>query len=384
MEIGYALSSEEHRPLDLVRHARLAEDAGFPFALVSDHFHPWIDRQGQSPFVWSVIGGIASATESLRLGTGVTCPTIRIHPAIVAQAAATAAAMLPGRFFFGVGSGENLNEHVLGDRWPSASERQDMLEEAVGLMRTLWEGELTSFDGMHYVVEDARIYTLPEEPIEVLLAASGPEAAELAARIGDGLIGTAPDPELLDAYARAGGDGPKYGQVTVCWAKSEEDARRTAFECWPNAALKGPLSQELPLPSHFEESAAMVSEDDVAELVVCGPDPDAPPRRDLEVRRRGLRPRLRPSGRRRPGRLHRLLRARGTAGGRRSGAAPAGCGTRLSGSVSRRRRGAFRPRSPYAQERTAAGARPRTSLPRRRDRLGSRARRPSIAFAPRR
>jgi G6PDH family F420-dependent oxidoreductase len=274
METGYALSSEEHRPLDLVRHARRAEEAGFPFALVSDHFHPWIDRQGQSPFVWTVIGAIAASTETLRLGTGVTCPTIRTHPAIIAQAAATSAAMMPGRFFLGVGTGENLNEHVLGDRWPSASERREMLEEAVQVMRLLWEGELTSFEGKHYRVEDARIYTLPEEPIEVMVAAGGPEAAELAGRIGNGLVSTAPEPDLVSRYERAGGAGPRFGQLTVCWAKTEEEARETAFELWPNAGLKGPLSQELALPSHFEEAARMVTVEDVAEVVVCGPDPD--------------------------------------------------------------------------------------------------------------
>jgi coenzyme F420-dependent glucose-6-phosphate dehydrogenase len=274
VDIGYALSSEEHRPLDLVRYARRAEEAGFPYALVSDHFHPWIDRQGQSPFVWSVLGGIALETETLRVGTGVTCPTIRIHPAIIAQAAATTAAMLPGRFFLGVGTGENLNEHVLGDRWPSADERLTMLEEAVTLMRELWKGELTSFEGDHYVVSDARIYTLPEEPIEVAVAAAEPNAAELAGRIGDAFISTAPKSELVDAYLGAGGDGPRYGQLTVCFAESEDDARRTALEIWPNAGLDGPLSQELPLPSHFEEASVMVDEEKIAEVVVCGPDPD--------------------------------------------------------------------------------------------------------------
>jgi len=272
MEIGYALSSEEHRPLDLVRNARRAEECGFPFALVSDHYHPWIDRQGQSPFVWGVLGGIAAATERLEVGTGVTCPTTRIHPAIIAQAAATAASMLPGRFFLGVGTGENLNEHVLGDRWPSASERLEQLEEAVEVLRELWKGELTSFRGAYYRVEDARIYTLPEEPIPVVVAAAGRAAAALAGRVGDGLVSTAPDPELVDEYRRAGGDGPTYGQLTVCVAETEEEARRTAFEWWPNAGLEGPLSQELPLPSHFEESSAMTTEEKVAEQVVCGPD----------------------------------------------------------------------------------------------------------------
>jgi G6PDH family F420-dependent oxidoreductase len=272
VQLGYAISSEEHAPLDLVANAARAEEAGFGYVVVSDHFHPWIDRQGSSPFVWGVLGGIAQRTKRLRVGTGVTCPTIRIHPAIVAQAAATAAAMLPGRFFLGVGAGENLNEHVLGDRWPPADLRREMLEEAVDLMRELWSGDLTTRRGRHYTVEGARLYTLPDEPIEVMVAAGGPKSAELAGRIGDGLVGTAPERELLDAFDDAGGTGkPRFGQVTVCWAESEEQARRTAFEIWPNAALEGPLAQELPLPSHFEAAAGMVTEDDVAKTVVCGP-----------------------------------------------------------------------------------------------------------------
>jgi coenzyme F420-dependent glucose-6-phosphate dehydrogenase len=273
--IGYALSSEEHRPLDLVRYAAAAERAGFSYALVSDHFHPWVDKQGQSPFVWSVIGGIAEATDQLRLGTGVTCPTIRIHPAIIAQAAATSAAMLPGRFFLGVGTGENLNEHVLGDRWPEAEVRLEMLEEAIEVIRQLWQGGYQSHHGRYYTVEEARIYTRPDEPPPIYVAASQPQAAELAGRVGDGLISVAPDAELIERFESAGGDGkPKVGQVTVCWAESEEEARQTAFEWWPNAAIKGALSQELALPRHFEDASEMVSEDDVAETIVCGPDPD--------------------------------------------------------------------------------------------------------------
>jgi coenzyme F420-dependent glucose-6-phosphate dehydrogenase len=271
--LGYALSAEEHPPLDLVRYAAAAEEAGFAYALVSDHFHPWVDKQGHSAFVWSVIGGIAQATEHLRLGTGVTCPTIRIHPAIIAQAAATAAAMLPGRFFLGVGTGENLNEHVLGDRWPEGDVRLEMLEEAIEVIRLLWQGGYQSHHGRYYTVEEARIYTLPDEPPPLYVAASKPNAAELAGRLGDGLISTAPDAELVEKFEAAGGEGkPKLGQVTVCFAESEDEAKRTAHEWWPNAGITGDLSQELALPRHFEDAAEMVSEDDVADKVVCGPD----------------------------------------------------------------------------------------------------------------
>ena len=275
MEIGYSLSSEEHSPRALVENAVLAERAGFSFALISDHFHPWIDRQGHSPFVWSVLGGIAATTTTLRVGTGVTCPLIRTHPAVIAQAAATTAALMPGRFFLGVGTGENLNEHILGTRWPPAEERREMLEEAMRLMRLLWEGELCSWHGRHYRLDNARLYTLPDESIEVIVAAGGTEAAELAGRSGDGMVSTAPDAELVEAYRRAGGEGPLYGQVTVCWAQDANDARRTAMEWWPTAALEGSLGQELPLPSHFEEASAMVTEEAIGEAVVCGPDLDA-------------------------------------------------------------------------------------------------------------
>ena len=273
--IGLALSSEEHPPTELVRQALLAEVAGFEYALISDHFHPWTDTQGQSPFVWAVIGGIAQATGTLRLGTGVTCPTIRTHPAVIAHAAATAGAMMPGRFFLGVGTGENLNEHVVGARWPAAAERQDMLEEAVEVIRKLWQGGNQSFKGDHYTVENARIYTLPDPLPDVYIAAAGESAAELAGRKADGMISTAPKEGLVETFQRSGGgDKPTYGQVHVCWAQDEASARRTAHSVWPNAAIKGELGQELPLPRHFEQASEMVTEDEVADLVTCGPDPE--------------------------------------------------------------------------------------------------------------
>ena len=274
VELGYALSSEEHGPNDLVRNARAAEEAGFTFALISDHYHPWVDAQGESPFVWSVIGGIAQATERLRLGTGVTCPTIRIHPAIIAQAAATAQVMLEGRFFLGVGTGEALNEHVTGARWPGPQERLELLEEAIEVLRLLWQGGYQSHYGKHYTVEQARIYTLPDEPPPIAVAAAQPKAAQLAGRLGDALIGVSPQAELLAEFDQAGGSGkPRYGQVTVCYAESEDEAKKTAFEIWPNAGLEGPLSQELAIPEHYEAAAQLLDEDDVAETVICGPDP---------------------------------------------------------------------------------------------------------------
>ena len=273
-EFGYALSSEEHPPNDLVGAAQRAEAAGFTFAAISDHFHPWVDQQGHAPFVWSVLGAISQATSTLKLGTGVTCPTVRIHPAIIAQAAATVATMMPGRFFLGVGSGENLNEHILGDHWPPAPVRQDMLAEAIAVIRQLWEGGYQSFDGTYYTVENARIYTLPDEPPPIILAAGGPAAAALAGEAADGLWTVAPKRELIEKFTDAGGSGPKYGQVTVCWAADEDSAKKTAYEWWPNAGIGGELSQELPLPRHFEQAAQLVSPDDLAEKLPLGPDPD--------------------------------------------------------------------------------------------------------------
>ena len=275
MEIGYNLSSEEHPPNDLVKFARRAEETGFNFAMISDHYHPWLDRQGQSAFVWSVIGAIAHATQRLRLGTGVTCPTMRIHPAIIAQAAATAADMMPGRFFLGVGSGENLNEHILGDHWPPAQIRLEMLEEAVQVMRMLWQGEEVSHYGTYYIVEDARIYTLPEEPPPIYMASAGEISAQLAGRISDGLISVAPLEEILQNFDEGGGVGkPRYGKVDVCWAPSEEEGRKMAHQQWTNTGVKGQLNQELATPKLIEQAASMVTEEDVAKKIVCGPDPE--------------------------------------------------------------------------------------------------------------
>jgi len=275
VELGYSLSSEEHSPNDLVRFAQRAEQAGFGFALISDHFHPWTSKQGQSPFVWSVIGGIAATTKKLRLGTGVTCPLVRIHPVLVAQAAATASSMMPGRFFLGLGAGENLNEHVVGQKWPATAVRQDMLQEAVEIIRKLWTGENTSHRGTHFTVENARIFTLPDELPPICIAAGGPEMAKVAARIGNGLITAGDESTVIKHFNNAGGKRkPRYSQLTVCWAKTEKEARRIAHTWWPISAFAWPLLSELPLPQYFEEAAQMVSEEALAESIVCGPDPE--------------------------------------------------------------------------------------------------------------
>ena len=306
VQIGYAISSEEHLPNDIVRHARMAEEAGFTYALISDHYHPWVDAQGHSPFVWSVIGGIATATENLRLGTGVTCPTVRIHPAIIAQAAATSAAMMPGRFFLGVGTGEALNEHITGDRWPETDVRQEMLEEAIEIMRLLWQGGNQSYHGAFYTVENARLYTLPEEPVEVMIAASGPSAAELAGRLGDGLITTSPDKKVVQAFEGAGGKGPRYGQMTVCWNRgrgrgAQDRPRDLAERRAPGRAGSG-ASHPGPLPAG---GPARYSREDRRERR-RRPGCQQVPRQDRRVRTGRVRPRLHPPGRTGPGRVHPL------------------------------------------------------------------------------
>src|SRR5438874_4378121 len=276
MQLGYHLSSEEHDARALVRLAGRAEEAGFSFATIADHFHPWTDAQGQSPFVWGVLGGIAATTSTLQVGTAVTCPLIRTHPVIVAQAAATAAAMFGDRFFLGLGTGEHLNEHVTGQRWPPVAVRREMLEEAASVIRQLWRGGLQSHYGRYYTVENARIYTLPDEPPPIYVAAAGSASSELAGRIGDGLIGVAPEAGTVRRFREAGGTGkPCIGQAHVCWAASEAEARRVAHAVWPNAAIAGQLGQELALPSHFEQAAESIREEDAARVVVCGPDPQA-------------------------------------------------------------------------------------------------------------
>ena len=272
-EIGFFLSSEEHGPGALLRFARMGEEAGFRSVFISDHYHPWLERQGESPFVWSVIGAIAGTTR-LRVMTGVTCPTVRIHPAVLAQAAATSALLLEGRFSFGVGSGEALNEHILGDRWPPADVRLEMLEEAVAVMRELWKGEFVTHHGRHYTVENARIYSAPDRPPPVLVSAFGPKATRVAARIGDGFVTTAPDDDAIRAYREAGGRGPTVAAVKVCWSRDESAARKLAHDVWRTTGVPGELSQELPMPAHFEQASQIVTEEMVAEKIACGPDPE--------------------------------------------------------------------------------------------------------------
>jgi G6PDH family F420-dependent oxidoreductase len=273
MRIGYFLSSEEFGPAELVRQAQLAEEAGFEGLWISDHFHPWSDEQGHSPFVWSVIGSIAQATSQIKLMTAVTCPTVRVHPAIVAQAAATSAVLLDGRFTLGLGSGEALNEHILGDRWPPADQRLEMLEEAIEVIRTLWQGGMHSHRGRHYTVENARIYDRPERLPPIVISGFGPKSIRLAARVGDGYCTTSPDREAVAAFRdAAGARKPVLGGMKVCVDEREDRARATAYRLWPSEALPGELAQILPTPAHFEQACTLVTEEMVAQVVTCGPD----------------------------------------------------------------------------------------------------------------
>ena len=272
-KIGYALSSEEFTAPELVRNAQLAKESGFTDFMISDHFHPWTDRQGNSPFVWSVIGAMATVTDGARIGTGVTCPTFRIHPAIIAQAAATSATMCD--FYLGVGSGEALNEHILGDKWPPADTRIAMLEESVELMRLLWQGTETTFEGEFYVIENARIYNVPDEPIPVMVSAFGPKSAEVAGRIGDGFVTTSPDADNIKVFQQHGGKGkPVQAMVKVCWHEDEAQAKKLAYEIWPNSGLTGELAQELPTPRMFEQACEMVTEEMATTGKAIGPDPE--------------------------------------------------------------------------------------------------------------
>lgn len=275
VKLGYFLSSEEHKPNQLVRHTQLAEQSGFEFAVISDHFHPWVSEQGQSAFVWSVLGGIARATEQIRVGTAVTCPIMRIHPVLVAQATATVADMMPGRFFLGLGTGEYLNEHIFGDVWPRYDTRKEMLMEAIHIMRELWKGEDYSYDGANFTVREARLYTLPDELPPIYVAASGPESAEMAAELSDGLISTSSGDEIVKAFKKHGGSNkPRYGSVKVCWAKTQVEAKKTMEKEWPVSALSGRLHVDLATPKHFEDAVEAMGKVEIPEDSVYGPKPE--------------------------------------------------------------------------------------------------------------
>jgi G6PDH family F420-dependent oxidoreductase len=267
---GYFLASEEHSPAELVRQARLAEQAGFEALWISDHFHPWLDEQGQSGFVWSVVGAISQVT-SLPITTAVTCPLIRQHPAIVAQATATSALLTGGRFTLGVGTGEALNEHILGTRWPAAQERLEMLEEAVHLIRELLSGRLITHSGEHYTLETARLYSVPDAPPPIFMSGFGEKAVKLAGRLADGYMSVQPNADFVRLYRESGGeDRPVQGGLKVCWGQDASQARKTMHRLWPNDEIPGEAAQLLALPRHFRQVCDLISEEMIT--APCGPD----------------------------------------------------------------------------------------------------------------
>lgn len=274
MRIGYKLATEAFGPAELVRQAVLAERAGFDFVEISDHFHPWLDNQGHSPFTWTVLGSIAARTESIGLATGVTCPTVRYHPAIIAQAAATLALLCEGRFVLGVGSGERLNEHVVGSGFPQdVRTRHELLREALDIIRLLWSGGYRSYEGRHLRVDDARIFDLPDRPPPIAMAASGPSSARIAAELGDALFATEAKPEIVRHYRDAGGAGPRYAEVSVAWAADEHTAARAVLETTRWSVTGWKVMSELPNPVNFEAATATVREEDILRKFACGPDP---------------------------------------------------------------------------------------------------------------
>ncbi|MET8558765.1 TIGR03557 family F420-dependent LLM class oxidoreductase [Streptomyces sp. NPDC004959] len=275
MLIGYKLASEAFGPEELIRQAVLAEQAGFDFVEMSDHYHPWLDVQGHSSFTWTVLGAIAAKTERIGLATGVTCPTVRYHPAIIAQAAATLALVSDGRFTLGVGAGERLNEHVTGEGFPnSVPERHARLREALEIIRLLWRGGYQSYHGRHLRLDDARVFDLPRTPPVIAVAASGPLSARIAAELGDGLFATEPKGGMVDAYRAAGGDGPRYAEVPMAWAADEHTAAQAALQTSRWAVTGWKVMSELPNPANFEAATATVREEDILSQFACGADPE--------------------------------------------------------------------------------------------------------------
>ncbi|MEV7190532.1 TIGR03557 family F420-dependent LLM class oxidoreductase [Streptomyces sp. NPDC093510] len=274
MKIGYKLAAEAFGPAELVRQAVLAEQAGFDFVEISDHYHPWLDNQGHSPFAWTVLGSIAAKTERIELATGVTCPTVRYHPAIIAQAAATLALLSEGRFVLGLGSGERLNEHVTGVGFPDAvATRHEMFREALEIIRLLWRGGYRSYEGKHLRLSDARVFDLPEELPLIAVAASGKVSTKLAAELGDGLFATEDKPEIVRQYREAGGSGPRYAEVPMAWAPDEHTGAKAALETSRWALTGWKVMSELPNPVNFDAATSTVREEDILEKFACGTDP---------------------------------------------------------------------------------------------------------------
>jgi G6PDH family F420-dependent oxidoreductase len=275
MRIGYKLAAEGFGPKELIRQGVAAERAGFDFAEISDHFHPWLDVQGHSPFAWNVLSALATKTDRLGLATGVTCPSMRYHPAIIAQAAATLAIISDDRFTLGIGAGERLNEHVVGQGFPSVRGRHERLAEALDIINLLWQGGYQSYEGKHLQLEDARVFDLPKTLPAIAVAAGGLDAAELAATHGSGLFATEPRHDLVETFDKAGGSGPKYAELAVAWAPTEDAAVEAAHATSRWAVTGWKVMAELPNPVNFEAASSTVTVDDVRKNFICGNDPQA-------------------------------------------------------------------------------------------------------------
>ena len=274
--IGYTIMGEQAGPKQLVADAIRAEEVGFDFLAASDHHSPWLEEQGHSPYVWSVLGAVAHATEQIELMTYVTCPTMRYHPAVVAQKAATVQLMSDGRFTLGVGAGEHLNEHVAGRDWPPLDVRHEMLDEALQIIRAMLDGETVTFRGQHLQTEGARLFDLPSTPPPIGVAVSGPLSVEVAVRHADALIAVQPDQELVDAFAAGGGaDGPRIGQAGISYDTDAAAAAKRAHEQFRWFGAGWPVMAELPGPKHFAAASQQVREEDVTEQVPCGDDVEA-------------------------------------------------------------------------------------------------------------
>jgi G6PDH family F420-dependent oxidoreductase len=272
MKFGYKLSAEGFGPKELIQQAVQAERAGFDFVEISDHYHPWLDEQGHSPFAWTVLGAIAARTERIGLATGVTCPSLRYHPAIIAQAAATLAIVSDDRFTLGVGSGERLNEHVVGLGFPSVRGRQERLREALEIIKLLWQGGYQSYEGKHLQLEDARVFDLPDRLPVIAVAAGGKDSATMAAELGDGLFATEPRSDLVETYTGAGGGGPKYAEVPMAWATTEEAGIAEVLRTTRWALTGWKVMSELPNPVNFDAASKTVREEDVRGQFALGPD----------------------------------------------------------------------------------------------------------------
>ena len=274
MQVGYKLATEAFGPAEIVEQTVRAERAGFDFVEMSDHYHPWLDNQGHSAFTWSMLGAMAAKTERIGLVTGVTCPIIRYHPAIIAQAAATVALLSEGRFVLGIGAGERLNEHVVGTGWPAVRTRHKMLREALEIIKLLWQGGYQSYDGQYLQLEDARVFDLPDTPPLIAVAAGGKNASALAAEFGDGLFATEPRSDLVEAYRAAGGSGPHYAEVPMAWAEDVDSAAQNALDTSRWALTGWKVMSELPNPVNFAAASSTVTLDDIKQQFSCGPDLD--------------------------------------------------------------------------------------------------------------